>query len=122
MRSQYEAKAFQTGQEDNIIRDGVLTTQQAYDMFLRAGMTTKEWLTKTYGQVKQPTNEEMELMEKTIYKAEDKTDYEERVKSASKMIDETKKEKEKLIEENKKLTEEYYKNVQKVEKTKEPTE
>lgn len=71
----YKAKALDTGQEDNIVRDGVLTTQQAYDMFKKAGLNTKEWLEKVYGKnPRQPNQEEMELMEEVITDEKDKTD------------------------------------------------
>lgn len=97
MRTQYKAKVTDTGQKDNIVRDGVLTTQQAYDMFKRAGMTTKEWLEKTYKNVKQPTAEEMENIEKTVRKYKDKTDIQDEIKNIENNIEYTKIEKKELL-------------------------
>lgn len=105
MRKQYQAKVFDTGQHDNIIRDGVLTTRQAYDMFLRAGLTTKEWLQKTYGQVKQPTKEEMENIEKVVKKYEDKTDIQDTIMQIEKGLEYAKIKKEELLKEREILKE-----------------
>lgn len=113
MRTQYKAKAINTGQNDNIIRDGVLTTKQAYDMFERAGMTTKEWLTKTYGAVKQPNQEEMEIIERTIRKYEDKTDIQDDINQISKKLELNKLKKEELLKERKQIEENLLKETNK---------
>lgn len=102
---QHEAKPLDTGQNDNIIRDGVLTTQQAYDMFKRAGMTTKEWLQKTYGTTNDPNEEEMRDIENAVTEYQDKTDIEDYINIASEKLNEIGKERTKLIEENNALRE-----------------
>ena len=97
MRTQYKAKAFETGQKDNIVRDGVLTTKQAYDMFLRAGLTTKEWLEKTYKSKKQPTTEEMKDIEQAVRKYEDKLDIQDTINEVNKSIEYANIKKEELL-------------------------
>lgn len=75
--STYKAKAIDTGQEDNIIRDGVLTTKQAYDMFLKAGINAKQWLEKTYknNNIREPDNEAKETIEQVVRYKDDDLDY-----------------------------------------------
>lgn len=75
--STYKAKSICTSQEDNIIRDGVLTTKQAYDMFLKAGINAKQWLEKTYknNNIREPDNAAKETIEQVIRYKDDDLDY-----------------------------------------------
>lgn len=97
MKKQYQAKVTDTGQHDNIVRDGVLTTKQAYDMFLRAGLTTKEWLEKTYKNTKQPSKEEMKDVEQAVRKYQDKLDIQDTINEIDKSIEYAKIKKEELL-------------------------
>lgn len=112
----YKAKALDTGQEDNIIRDGVLTTEQAYDMFKRAGMNTKEWLEKVYGKnPRQPNEEEMRLMEEVITEEKDKTDTQETINNINENLKKINNKKEELKKEREIISAEIIKQQEKQE-------
>lgn len=105
--STYKAEAINTGQEDNIIRDGVLTTKQAYDMFLKAGINAKQWLEKVYknNNIREPDNATKETIEQVVRYRDDDLDYRDDLNIVNQNLEYASIKKEELLKQRKQIEE-----------------
>ena len=120
--STYKAETIDTGQEDNIIRDGVLTTKQAYDMFLKAGINAKQWLEKTYrnNNIREPDNATKETIEQVIRYKDDDLDYRDDLNTVNQNLEYASIKKEELLKQRKQIEEQLSKLDNKQTTTTEP--